>query len=116
MGISVISEPKPSLTLDLTPEEASRIAAAQRQGVDLTVLLRGVIARLPHKSPEGIGGASEPEGLHPGMTFAELLAPMRIDFHASGMTDEELGTFADETVSRVRANRRDLGDNGGDGR
>lgn len=42
-----------------------------------------------------------------GKSFAEILAPMREDFLASGMTDEELGEFVDDVVARVRAERRE---------
>lgn len=40
------------------------------------------------------------------MTFAELLAPLREDFAATGMSDEELGDFVDGVVRRVRAGAR----------
>lgn len=108
-AVSVTTEPRPSLTMDLTPEEARRIAAAQDQGVNLAVLLRGVIARLPHGGAGERAGAAAENSPHPGMTFAEILAPMREDFVATGMTDEELGELVDETVARVRARRRGRG-------
>ncbi len=50
MAVTITTEPKPTLTLDLTPEEASRIQAAQRQGVDLDGVLKGTITRLTHTS------------------------------------------------------------------
>ena len=110
MAINVAVEPKPTLTLDLTAEEASRITEAQRQGVDLPALLKGVIARLPIGQPARDPAAPDApasEGLHPGMTFAELLAPLRDDFAATSMSEEELGDFVDDVVRRVRAERRE---------
>lgn len=112
MTVTVAVEPKPILILDLTTEEVGRIAEAQRQGVDPPALLKGVIARLPngqtgHTVAAAAAGAPASEGLHPGMTFAELLAPLRDDFAATGMSDEELGDFVDDVVRRVRAERRE---------
>jgi predicted transcriptional regulator len=43
---------------------------------------------------------------HPGMTFAEILAPLQQDFEANGMTDEELGEFIDAEIKAHRSERQ----------
>ena len=99
MAVTITTEPEPTLTLDLTPEEARRIQEAQRQGVDLDQILKGMITRLTH-SPR-INGNTPPTPVV--LTLEEMEAQVQQDFDRSGMSDEELGAFVNDLVHRVRA-------------
>lgn len=100
MAVTITTEPKPILTLDLTPEEASRIQEAQRQGVDLDEMLKGMITRLTHSARMIHGNASHTP---PTLTLEEMEAQVQQDFEKSGMSEEELSTFVNDLVHRVRA-------------
>jgi hypothetical protein len=43
---------------------------------------------------------------HPGMTFDEILAPIRQEFAASGLTEEEINELLQQSLDEVRAERR----------
>ncbi len=104
MAVTITTEPKPTLTLDLTPEEVSRIEKAQRQGMDLATLFRDVISQLPAAEIPPHEGKP-----HPGMTFAEILAPVHEHTRKMGYTDEEIGDFVDAEVKAYRTERRARG-------
>jgi nitroimidazol reductase NimA-like FMN-containing flavoprotein (pyridoxamine 5'-phosphate oxidase superfamily) len=101
MAVTITTEPKPILVLDLTSEEANRVEEAQRQGMDLATLFRDVIAKLPAAEVQ-----PDEEKLHPGMTFAEILAPVHEHIRNMGYTDEEIGDFVDAEIRAYRAERR----------
>jgi hypothetical protein len=42
-----------------------------------------------------------------GATFDEILAPIREDFKAAGMSEQELEAFIDEEVAAARRERRE---------
>jgi hypothetical protein len=45
--------------------------------------------------------------LDQGKTFDEILAPIRDDFRATGMTEQELEAFVDAEVAAARKERRE---------
>ncbi len=81
-------------SIELTPEESRRLEEAQRLGIDFARMVRALIAGLPHE-----GAAAEAED----RTLEEMRRLVQQDFEASGMTEEELGAFANSLVHRIRA-------------
>ncbi len=91
-----------TLSIELTPAEEARLReAATREGLEPAALARRLVTEhLPAAVP------APTEGLHPGMTFGELLAPLQEDFEKSGLSEEALGDLVDGAVARIRQRRR----------
>jgi hypothetical protein len=81
-----------TVTIDLSPEEEARLAAASKE--------RGLA---PHELAKRI--VVERLSVGGGATFAEILAPVHAHTHEQGHTDEEVGEFADAEVAAYRAER-----------
>jgi hypothetical protein len=78
-----------SVVLELSPqEEAEARRRAERAGITVTELFR----RYLH-SPSSLSGR----------TFQEMTDPLREDFQASGMSDEELDEFVGQLVDQARS-------------
>jgi len=79
-----------TLTLNLAEKEAQRLAAkAQAAGVDVQTYVERIVRA---------AAASPP--------LDEVLRPIRDAFHASGMSDEELGELLEHAKHEIRRERR----------
>ena len=78
------------LSIPLTPEvEAKLRAQAQRIGVDVQTLATRTLERLALRSP-----------------LDDVLAPLRAEFDATGMTDDALSDLLEDAKHDMRAKRR----------
>ena len=83
-----------TLTLELLPETQKRLETlATRNGQDVTGFVY-------HLIDEKIQAALEPTSFA-GMTFAEVAAPVREDFKASGITDAEFDALIEQAREEV---------------
>ena len=97
MSITITTQPKATVILEVSRQIAEQLLEKQKKGQDVEGdLLRRVEA------------AATAEGLHSGMTFRELHAPLQDDFEKSGMNEEELGDLIDRAVDRARVKSRKL--------
>jgi hypothetical protein len=79
-----------TLTLNLAERDAQRLAEkAQAAGVDVQTYVERIVR----------AAASGP-------TLDEVLRPVRDAFHASGMSDAELGELLEEAKHEMRCERR----------
>lgn len=104
-----------AITINLPPETEKKLLEHVRQrGQDVSVFVHEVIERAMEAPPErGTNGgqaapvpSSDDTAVHAGMTFDEILAPIRKGFAESGMTDEELDQLFEEALQEVRRERR----------
>ena len=91
-----------TLSIELTLAEEARLReAATREGLEPAALARRLVTEhLPVSVP------APTEGLHPGMTFGELLAPLQEDFEKSGMSEAELDALIEEAREEVWQERQ----------
>ena len=96
-----------SVTLNLSPESEYRLRQlAAQSGQTLEDYLQQYLERdlLGANGSEVVPDAGPAP--HAGMTFKEILAPIRQEFAQSGMTEEELNELLQESLDEVRSERR----------
>jgi hypothetical protein len=90
-----------SVVLNLKPETEQKLAArAARAGLTLAAYLEKVADQ------ESRNGASEERTDTSGPSFEKMTAPLAAAIEATGMSEEEVGTFLGEVVKEVRTERR----------
>jgi hypothetical protein len=87
-----------TLTIDLPADtERKLLARAAATGKDVATLIREAV---------------EEKLRTPLPAFGEVLAPVHEDFRQSGMTEPELDTLLERTLTEVRRERRERQDQG----
>jgi hypothetical protein len=96
-----------SVTLHFSPEAERRLRErAAQSGKTLEDYLQQYLER---EVLGGNGPAAAPDAgpaPHAGMTFDEILDPIRREFAESGMSEEEVNELLRESVDEVRAARK----------
>ncbi len=87
-----------TITISLSPEVEKKLRQrAVQNGQDV----EGYVHQLIEKSV-----VADEIPVHAGLTFDEILAPIREEFEASGMSEEEALQLFDEELKAVRQERR----------
>ncbi len=90
-----------TITIDLSTETERKLREhAAREGQSLENYMR-MIAEQADSSRNGV-----PQAAPDRVTFDELTGPIASAVAASGMTDEEIGTFFEDVVKELRTERR----------
>lgn len=92
-----------TITLDLPPETERRLQErAAANGLTVELFIRQVLER----EFVDTGGTLAASVLERSRPLDEILEPVRREFEASGMTEEELVRFLDEVRDEARKERR----------
>jgi len=99
-----------SITISLPPETEEKLRARAAQ---IGQSLDRYVQELLEREVLGSNGRQTPPppspdsgAPHAGMTFDEILAPIRKEFEQSGMSEEELDRLLQESLDEVRSERQ----------
>jgi hypothetical protein len=92
--------PMRSIKARLSDEDLRRVDDLAHQiGIDRAECVGQLIRK-------GLDAAPADESIHPGMTFAQILAPVHKEFAESGMTEEDLYQFLEHVREEVWQERQ----------
>jgi hypothetical protein len=89
-----------TLTLELPPETEKKL---QARAAEAGRSVEGVALQLLEEAL-GVNGGKIPS--HAGKTFDQILAPVRVGWQESGLSEDQVDQLFDETLKKVRAEKR----------
>jgi hypothetical protein len=98
-----------AITISLRPETEQKLRQyAAESGYTLEGFVQQLVERLCRGADGGqvVQHGQTKDHLHAGMTFDEILAPVRRGFQESQMSDEDVDALFSEALERVRQEKR----------